>query len=350
MRQTIESAPRDGDLVNHGDAASGTDDAVHRSPEAGQRIGENGEPSKITPSHWCPMPAENYVQQQDGLPSGLRDATTPARRARRHGFFPLFAIVATLVAAALIGLSFHAEVVAYVARYASQQNIPLPKDGEAAQFERAVDSATADLRQSLQQEQDWAKVLETELVNRRRDVDMLLGDVETLLSEHKINEAERLKQAVDSATADLRQSLQQERDRAEALATELANARRAMEQKPVAVEEKSGVPLAAWANSNAFAKPAQITVQPEVATETSKSASKPVGPARVAHELRGGYRCQHFRTLAVSRLPTNDWLTCWLFGPTIAMPSRRPQHTRRPTMLRNDMSVRPNQQSAAKRG
>jgi hypothetical protein len=136
---------------------------------------------------------------------------------------------------------FHAEVVTYVARYAaSQQEISklitmgppvmaqqtaLPKDDEAAQF----------------------------------------------------------KQAVDSATADLRQSLQQEHDRAEALATELANARRAMEQKPAAVEEKPGVSFA-WANSNAFVKPAQTAVQPDVAAETSKSVIKPGEPARVEHE------------------------------------------------------------------
>jgi hypothetical protein len=357
MRQTIESAPRDGSLVILVDDASGTYDVAHWSPEAGQWIGENGEPSKVTPSHWYPMPAERYLQQRDGLPSGLRDASTSARQARRHGFFPLFAIGATLVAAALIGLCFHAEVVAYVARYAGQQTIlgppvmaqqiPLPKEEEAAQFKRAVDSATADLRQSLQQEHDWTEALATELVNRRRDVDMLLGALETLLTEHKINEAERLKQAVDSATADLRQSLQREHDRAEALATEMANARRAMDQKPAAVEEKSGVSLAAWANSNAFVNPSQIAVEPDVATGTSKWASKPVGPARVEHEPRGGYGCQPFRTLALSRLSTNDWLTCWMFGPTIAMPSRRPQHTRRPTLSRNDMGVRPNQRASA---
>ena len=61
------------------------------------------------------------------------------------------------------------EVVAYVARYVSQQEIsklitiippvmaqqtPLPKDDEAAQLKQAVDSATAELRQSLQQEYD----------------------------------------------------------------------------------------------------------------------------------------------------------------------------------------------------
>lgn len=200
---------------------------------------------------------------------------------------------------------------------------------------RHSSSGAADLQQSLQQERDWAKALETELVNQRRDVDMLLGDVEKLLSAHKINEAERLKQAVDSATADLRQSLRQERDRAEALATELANARRIMERKPAAVEEKPGVSLTARTNSNAFLKPDQTALQPDAATGISKSAMKPVEPARVEHEPRGRYGCH--RTLALSRLPTtNDWLTCWLFRPSIAMPSRRPQHTRRPAILRND--------------
>src|SRR5229473_3568207 len=170
-----------------------------------------------------------------------------ASHARRG--FAISWIAQTLVTAALIGICLHAEVVAYVARYASQQEIsklitivspvmaqqtPLPKDDEAVQ----------------------------------------------------------LKQAVDSATAVLRQSLQQEHDRAEALATELANARRAMEQKPAAVEERPGVSLPASANSDAFVKPAQTAVQPDVTT----GAIKPGEPARVEHKPRGGYGCQHFRT------------------------------------------------------
>src|SRR3979490_3184169 len=63
----------------------------------------------------------------------------------------------TLVAGALIGICFQAEVVAYVARYASQQEIsklitivspvmaqqtPLPKDDEAGQLKQAVDRDT----------------------------------------------------------------------------------------------------------------------------------------------------------------------------------------------------------------
>jgi hypothetical protein len=303
MRQTIETAPRDGNLVILGYDASGTYDVAHWLPEAGQWIGENGEPSKITPSRWYPMPGKNYLQQGDGLSSGLSDASTSARRARRRGFFPSFSIAATLVAAALIGVYFHGEVVAYVARYASQQEIsklitmvppvmaqqtPLPKDDEAAQLKQAVDSATAELRQSLQQEHDRAEALATELVKAWRHVGKLLS--------MRDGEAEQFSQAVDSATAVLRQSLQQEHDRAEALATELENARRAMEQKPAAVEERPGVSLPAWANSNAFVKPAQTAVQPDVATENSKSAIKPGEPARVEHEPRGGYGCQHFRT------------------------------------------------------
>ena len=328
MRQTIETAPRDGNRVILVDAASGTYDVASWSPEASQWIGENGEPSKITPSHWYPMSAEKVLQQQDRLFSGLRDASTSARC---HGFFARSSIVATLVAAALIGLCFHTDVGAYLTQYAGQkmlgpplmaQQIPLPRDGEAAQFKRAVDSATVDLLQSLQQERDWAKALETELVNRRRDVDTLLGNVEAL---HKINEAERLTQAVDSATADLRLALQQERDRAEALEIELANARGAMEQKTAAVEEK---PLGAWVNSNALMNPAQTAVQPDRATGTSKPAIRPFKPARVEHGARGRYGCQQLRTMPLSRLRPNDWLTCWLFGPTIAMPSRRSQHTR----------------------
>ena len=295
MRQTTETAPRDGNLVILGYDASGTYDVAHWLPEAGQWIGENGDPSKITPSRWYPMPGENYLQQGDGLPSGLSDASTSARRARRHGFFPFFSIAATLVAAALIGVYFHGEVVAYVARYASQQEInlitivppvmaqqtPLPKDDEAAQLKQAVDSATAELRQSLQQEHDRAEALATELAKARRDL-----ETQVALSSKKGNEAAQLKQAAESATAELRQSLQREHDRAEALVTELAQATRTVEQKPAGVEEK---PAAKQSEG--------------VAAENSKPDNKPVEtaplPKRVEHEPRGralSPNCFYYRT------------------------------------------------------
>ena len=76
------------------------------------------------------------------------------------------------------------------------------------------------------------------------------------------DEAAQLKQAAESATAELRQSLQREHDRAEALVTELAQARRTMEQKPAGVEEK---PAAKQSEG--------------VAAENSKPENKPVETA-----------------------------------------------------------------------
>ena len=224
-----------------------------------------------------------------------------ASHARRG--FAISWIARTLVTVALIGICLHAEVVGYVARYASQQEIskliaivppamaqqtPLPTDDEAAQLKQAVDSATAELRQSLQQEHDRAEALETELVKAWRYVGKLLS--------MRDGEADQFSRAVDSATAVLRQSLQQEHDRAEALATELAKVRRAVELTPAAVEERPGVFLPAWANSYAFVKPAQTAVQPDVAGVNSRSATKPREPARVEYKPRGGSGCQHFRT------------------------------------------------------
>jgi BA14K-like protein len=83
---------------------------------------------------------------------------------------------------------------------------------------------------------------------------------------------------------------------------------KAVEQKPAAVEEKAGVSLPAWANSDALVKPAQTEKQSEgVAPAESKPAIKPVEtvplPKRVEHEPReramspdDGYCSQHYRS------------------------------------------------------
>src|SRR5260221_2376105 len=131
----------------------------------------------------------------------------------RRGF-AISWIAQTLVTAALIGICLHAEVVAYVARYASQQEIskliaivspvmaqqtPLPKDDEAVQLKQAVDSATAELRQSLQQEHDRAEALEAGLVKAWRDV----GELVSI----RDSEADQLSHAVATATAVMRPAL-----------------------------------------------------------------------------------------------------------------------------------------------
>src|SRR5207244_5188615 len=95
------------------------------------------------------------------------------------------------------------------------------KGDEAAQFKQAAESATAELRQSLQQEHDRAEALATELAKARRDL-----ETQVALSSKKGDEAAQFKQAAESATAELRQSLQQEHDRAGALAAAVAKERR----------------------------------------------------------------------------------------------------------------------------
>src|ERR1700681_3386820 len=125
MRRTIETAPRDGNVIILEDDARGTYDVAHWSPEAGEWVGENGEASKITPSHWYPMPRDKYLSlESDGSsnPSQVRPA-----RARRYAIFSLAAI---LVAAALnIGIYAGQQHIFRVRTMAGQvveQETPLP--------------------------------------------------------------------------------------------------------------------------------------------------------------------------------------------------------------------------------
>ena len=90
-----------------------------------------------------------------------------------------------------------------------------------AQIKQAAESTTAELRQSLQQERDKAAALAQDLATARREI-----DTHAALARDASDEAAQIKQAAESTTAELRQSLQQERDKAEALAQDLATARR----------------------------------------------------------------------------------------------------------------------------
>ena len=84
---------------------------------------------------------------------------------------------------------------------------------EAVQVKEAAESATAELRQSLLNEQDRAEALARELARAQQDLKT------------------QVEQAAESATAELRQSLEKEHDRTEALAGELARAQRDIERQ-----------------------------------------------------------------------------------------------------------------------
>jgi hypothetical protein len=95
MRQAIATAPRHGSAIILEDDARGTYDVAHWSAEAGEWVRENGEPSKITPSHWYPIPRDKYLPLERDGSSTPSDAGPSASRARRYA---TSSIAATLVA------------------------------------------------------------------------------------------------------------------------------------------------------------------------------------------------------------------------------------------------------------
>src|SRR3984893_8718167 len=252
MRRTIETAPRDGNVIIVEDDARGSYDVAHWSAETGEWVGENGEPTKITPSHWYPMPGDNFHQQELDVSSSPSRAGPPASRARRYGLAPFSLrraapqrptttgvialrsvasatpttvatveaqatpaeakrrrraqrgsatspIAVTLLAAAFIGMYFHAEVAAYVARYPDLQDI---------------------FRQEIQASRDWREA-NLSALQQRAEVDHV--------SAQPAQEATQIRHAVEASAPEARQSLEKEQ-RSEVLANELAEARSAIDE------------------------------------------------------------------------------------------------------------------------
>jgi hypothetical protein len=263
MRQAIETAPRDGSAIILEDDASGTYDVAHWSPEADEWIAENGEPIKITPSHWFPLPVNKYLRHEDEGSSDPSQAGPSAGRARRYSFFrfssipaapqrpttsdvvasrsvPLAApvtvaaaeaqtapveakrtsharqgfatssIAAALVAAALIGAYFRADVAAYVTQYAGLQDIL----GVSAIGGQVVEPGTR------LPSHDSRK---PELLALQQQ-----AEADQATAQAGAQEAAQVKQAVETSAPEARQSPEQEQ-RAEVLTNDVAEARRAID-------------------------------------------------------------------------------------------------------------------------
>ena len=247
MRQTIESAPRNQEDIILEDDARGTFDVAHWSPEADEWISENAEPSKITPTHWHPLPHDQYLQKSS--------TSSHVGRARRR--FAAFSITAAFIAAALTGLYFRAEVATWVTGSAGQQDTvgaiggqlveqetrlasPAPRKtdlfGQQQQTkadhgaQAAVKAATAarqeqaasaeQQRHALQEERARAAALASELAMARREI-----EANTAQLTKARDDAAQFKQTAERMAAEQ----QKERESAEALPRELAMARREIE-------------------------------------------------------------------------------------------------------------------------
>jgi hypothetical protein len=93
--------------------------------------------------------------------------------------------------------------------------------------DQAADGSAAELRKSPIQEREREARLQQDLAAARRDV-----EAQTALAAKAADEVGQLKKTADAGTADLRNSLQQERDRASKLEQDLATARRDVERRP----------------------------------------------------------------------------------------------------------------------
>ncbi len=114
----------------------------------------------------------------------------------------------------------------------AQKALAAKANADASQVKQAAESGTAELRKSLQQEQERAGRLEQDLAATRRDV-----EAQKALAAKASDNASQVKQAAESGAAKLRKSLQQEQERAGRLEQDLAAASRDIEaQKALAAK------------------------------------------------------------------------------------------------------------------
>jgi hypothetical protein len=107
--------------------------------------------------------------------------------------------------------------------------------GESAQLREDAKRATQELRQSAQQERERVDVLERDVAAVRREV----AAQATVWSE-VVDDTTRLQPASQRTTTELRQALQQQSDRAEKIAGELATARSDLEGQAAALSMAGG--------------------------------------------------------------------------------------------------------------
>jgi len=260
--------------------ASGATAVRYLSSEAGERVGESNESSRITPLHRYPM--------QGALPVAVPEtaaavgAPTARTQANRRSQVRLGFAISTVATAAFIGVYFHVEVAAFLTGYnfrelASQElrkpdSVALRPQAEveqakaqvatqdAAQITQAVETSALEAGQSLKNEQRSeasanepaalmqeaktaqaiaadaepqrraldeaqarAAALASELAGTRREI-----ETQAAQSQKAVDAATKQKQAAESTIAELRESLQQ-RDRTEAMARDLATVRRTMD-------------------------------------------------------------------------------------------------------------------------
>ncbi|WP_027523504.1 BA14K family protein [Bradyrhizobium sp. Ec3.3] len=252
MRYPIETAPKNGHSIVLEDEASGSFEVARWSTETDEWIGEYGEASQLTPSHWYPC-YSFYKPSPSGIPLARPATAIGSALAETVQIVPLHErrgtarwwIAAMVIAGAIGGVYL-------------QRTMLNP---------RGLSAPTA-------LEGDVAKV---------RSRTETTGLVRSRESSGASEVAQRPRQSIENETAELRQSLQQEHDRAESLATELAQVRQAMEEKKaIAVEDSPAVKQSAGVAPEQGEQENRVT---ETGRQRRRAVSQSAGP-----------NCQQYRT------------------------------------------------------
>jgi len=244
MRQAIETAPKDGKIVILEDDASGTYDVARWSAKAGGWVGENGEPSKIAPTHWHLRPRDEYFLQEND------------RSPRR---FATLSITATLLAVGFMGLyllGLYFQVARPEIHLSSQDShktdLALQRLADAnrpglkagAQVKQTAEAPLGEGRQLLETEQR-TEVLANELAEDRPAMAGLNPQLQAEAAsfgqlpgpERQNRTAAGQEQA--ASTVQHRQALDEERARSTALASELATAQHEIEAQAAQLRKAS---------------------------------------------------------------------------------------------------------------
>jgi hypothetical protein len=231
MRHPIVTAPKDGAVLILEDEASGTYIVAYWSTETGEWIGKNREPSRITPTHWHEVVDHDYFQQEiekvstatEAAPElyelvEAKNAPINAKRARRR--FGGSWTIAALIGAALIVYTAGYSGQEHVARTSTigqepQRSLQQEREKTAALVQEAsptrqamTESAEQD-RRALEEQRSHTATLENELAAARREIEM-----QAAASRRADDNAVKDQRDAESAIAELRQSLQQEREKA----------------------------------------------------------------------------------------------------------------------------------------
>src|SRR6516225_10812066 len=184
MRYPIEIAPKNGHTIVLEDESSGSFEVARWSTETDEWIGEYGEASRVTPSHWYPC-YSFFKPPPSGMPLERPDAAMVSARAETVQIVPLHKqrgyarwwTTAMVIASVICGVYL-------------QRTILNPREFSAA---TALEGDAAKAR---------SRAETTGLARSRGGA----GPSEVV---------QQPKQSIESATTELRQSLQQEHDRAE---------------------------------------------------------------------------------------------------------------------------------------